>query len=116
MKINIAADYETLSRNAAEEVISMVGHKEKPLVCVPSGDSPAGLYKEMVKKVKRHEVDLRAWSFLGLDEWVGLNGADEGSCRFHLDSQFFRPLQISPDKILFVDGRSDDPLQQCQMV
>jgi glucosamine-6-phosphate isomerase len=61
-------------------------------------------------------VDVRAWNFLGLDEWVGLNGADEGSCRFHLDNQFFKPLQIAADKILFVDGRSEDPLRECEMV
>jgi glucosamine-6-phosphate isomerase len=116
MKINIAADYETLSKSAAEDLISMVGHKDNPLVCVASGDSPSGLYREMVKKVKGQEVDVRAWSFLGLDEWIGLNGADEGSCRFHLDLQFFKPLQISADKILFVDGRSEDLLQECVMV
>jgi glucosamine-6-phosphate deaminase len=116
MKINIAADYETLSKNAAVDLISLVVHKDGPLVCVASGDSPAGLYREVVKKVARHEVDVRAWNFLGLDEWVGLNGADEGSCRFHLDNQFFNPLQISPDKILFVDGRAGDLLQECERV
>jgi glucosamine-6-phosphate isomerase len=116
MIINIAADYERLSKNAAEDLISMVGRKNNPLICVASGDSPAGLYREVVKKVKGHEVNVQAWNFLGLDEWVGLNGADEGSCRFHLDNQFFKPLQMSPDKILFVDGRSDDPSQQCEMV
>jgi glucosamine-6-phosphate isomerase len=116
MKINVTADYEMLSKNAAEDLISMVGHKDNPLVCVASGDSPAGLYREVVKKVTKHEADVRAWDFLGLDEWVGLNGADEGSCRFHLDNQFFKPLQISPDKILFVDGRSENLLRECEMV
>ena len=116
MKINIAADYETLSKNAAADLISMVGYKNSPLVCVASGDSPGGLYREVIKKVTTHEVDVRAWNFLGLDEWVGLNGADKGSCRFHLDTQFFKPLQISPDKILFVDGRSEDLLQECELV
>ncbi len=116
MQINIAADYETLSKNAAADLISLVAHKDNPLVCIASGDSPAGLYRELVKKVNQHELDVRTWNFLGLDEWVGLNGIDEGSCRFHLDNQFFKPLQISPDKILFVDGRSDDLLHQCDMV
>jgi glucosamine-6-phosphate isomerase len=116
MKINIAADYETLSKTAAEDLISMVGHKDNPLLCVASGDSPAGLYRAIVKKVTAQEVSVRTWSFLGLDEWIGLNGADEGSCRFHLDRQFFKPLKISPDKILFVDGRAEDRLQECEMV
>jgi glucosamine-6-phosphate isomerase len=116
MKINIAADYDTLSRTAATDLISLVAHKNNPLVCVASGDSPAGLYRQLVKKATTHELYVRSWNFLGLDEWVGLNGTDEGSCRFHLDNQFFKPLQISPDKILFVDGRADDLIQQCQIV
>jgi 6-phosphogluconolactonase/glucosamine-6-phosphate isomerase/deaminase len=86
MKIHIAGDYETLSKNVAEDLISLVGNKANPLLCVASGDSPAGLYREVVKRVKKQEVDIRDWNFLGLDEWVGLNDADEGSCRFQLDN------------------------------
>jgi glucosamine-6-phosphate isomerase len=116
MEIDIATDYETLSKKAADDLISLIGARDNPLVCVASGDSPAGLYRELVKKVRQREVDVRAWNFLGLDEWVGLNGADEGSCRFHLDNQFFKLLEISPDKILFVDGRTENAIRQCEQV
>jgi glucosamine-6-phosphate isomerase len=116
MTLHIARDYENLSINAAENLMSLVSHKHNPLVCVASGDSPAGMYAEVVKKVMGQQIDVRAWNFLGLDEWVGLNGADEGSCRFHLDRQFFNPLQTSPDNILFVDGRSNDLLKECERV
>lgn len=116
MEIDIATDYETLSKKAAGDLISLIGTRDNPLVCVASGDSPAGLYRELVNKVRQREVDVRAWNFLGLDEWVGLNGADEGSCRFHLDNQFFKLLEISPDKILFVDGRTENAIQQCEQV
>lgn len=115
-KIHIAADYETMSNNVADDLISLIGNKADPLVCVASGDSPAGLYREVVRRVERHELDISGWNFLGLDEWVGLNGTDEGSCRFHLDNQFFKPLQVSPEKILFVDGRSANALHECERV
>ncbi|MBL0356389.1 MAG: hypothetical protein IPP72_05625 [Chitinophagaceae bacterium] len=40
-------------------------------------------------------MDITNWKILGLDEWVGLNGNDEGSCRFHLNNQLFHPLKIN---------------------
>ena len=115
MKIIIADDYTALSKIAAEELIAAIGNKREPLVCTASGDSPAGLYRELVEMVKNKKLDVRAWNFVGLDEWLGLNGGDEGSCRFHLDNQLFKPLQISPDKIGFVDGRAENALKECEL-
>ena len=86
------------------------------MVCVASGNSPEGLYKELVRKVKNNDADLSSWNFVGLDEWAGMNGNDEGSCRFHLNNQFFGPLQINEERICFFDGRAKDPDEECMRV
>jgi galactosamine-6-phosphate isomerase len=81
---------------------------------VASGDSPAGIYQQFVARVENNAMDISKWTYLGLDEWVGLNGNDEGSCRHHLNAQLFSPLKIADDRICFFDGAAVDLEQQCK--
>jgi glucosamine-6-phosphate isomerase len=116
MEIFIAYTYEGISKKAANDVIEIMRSFKNPLLCVASGDTPAGLYKEIVDKVNKNELDSSDWSFVGLDEWIGLNETDEGSCQFHLNNQLFHPLQIAKSKICFFDGRAKDLNKECEDV
>jgi glucosamine-6-phosphate isomerase len=113
MKLFIADTYDALSRQTADDLVLLLKEKVQPLLCVASGDSPAGLYRELVNRVQQEELDVSDWYFVGLDEWLGMNGKDEGSCRFHLDQQLFQPMQINENRICFFDGRSDDAEAEC---
>lgn len=107
MKIFIADTYRDMSEQAAGELISLVQSLKSPLICPASGDTPAGLFKELVEQTEKKNIRTTDWNFTGLDEWVGMNGNDEGSCRFHLNNQLFDPLRIEKEKICFFDGRAD---------
>lgn len=109
----ITDDYSKLSKQAADDLVSLVQEKSNPLICTASGDTPAELYKILVEKVKDKEIEISDWYFLGLDEWAGMNGEDDGSCRFHLDNQLFHPLQIPGDKIIFFNGKAKDLDKEC---
>lgn len=114
MKKFIADTYEALSIKAAEDLIQLMQATEQPLVCTASGDSPAGLYKILVDKAKKNELDLSKWNFVGLDEWAGMNGSDEGSCRYHLNNQLFKPANIPENKICFFNGKAVDQVHECE--
>src|SRR5689334_3760714 len=101
MQIIIADNYNELSTKAADEVIRLMQSCKHPLLCVASGDSPAGLYKNIVERVTKKQLDVNGWSFVGLDEWVGMNGADEGSCRYHLNKQLFNAINITNNNFSF---------------
>ena len=116
MKIQVFSTYDDLSLKAAEDLTQFLALTEKPLLCVASGDSPSGLYKKLAEKVKNNETDISNWHFVGLDEWMGMNGEDAGSCRFHLNKQFFDVLQIEEQRISFFDGRTSNPGEECRRV
>ncbi|MFN2440872.1 MAG: hypothetical protein ABR503_16830, partial [Chitinophagaceae bacterium] len=99
MEIFVADTYKQMSMKAAEDVIRLVQDSQNKLLCVASGDTPSGMYKEIISKVKTDGLDISDWKFVGLDEWAGMNGHDEGSCRYHLDRQFFYPLKINKERI-----------------
>ena len=51
MEIFITDTYESMSKQAAGAVIELVQSTINPLLCTASGDTPAGLYKELVNLV-----------------------------------------------------------------
>src|SRR6476661_8474028 len=107
MKIVINDSYKTMSEQAANDLVELMDRSESKLVCLASGDTPSGLFEELVHRQKKGSIDIRQWKFVGLDEWGGMNGADEGSCRYHINKQFFTPLQIAENNICFFDGRAN---------
>jgi glucosamine-6-phosphate isomerase len=115
MKIIISNNYEAMSEKAYEDIVAIMQAASKPLICVASGDSPSGIYKNIVKGVGSKKIDIDSWSFLGLDEWVGLNGDDEGSCRYHLNRELFNPLNIPTNRICFFDGAASDLEDECKI-
>lgn len=114
MQVIICNTYEDLSQQAAADIIGCMGSRSNPLLCPASGDSPAGVYRNLLARVAQKQLDVSGWSFLGLDEWVGLNGSDEGSCRYHLDRELFGPLQVPKEKLFFFDGRKADLESECR--
>jgi glucosamine-6-phosphate isomerase len=114
MTIFKAGSYGELSKQAAKDLLQFAVNNPAPLICTASGDSPAGLYRELVQGTVTGSLDISHWNFVGLDEWAGMNGNDEGSCRYHLDKQFFHPLLVKEEKICFFDGRAEDKTAECE--
>ena len=116
MEIFISDSYGSLSKKAAADINKLIQPLANPVVCTASGDSPAGLYKELVSITNNNELNISSWRFVGLDEWVGMNGSDEGSCRYFLDKQLFGPLQVKENSIGFFDGRAKDLQAECDRI
>lgn len=116
MQIFIEDSYEAMSASAAAAVKQLPISKTSPLICPASGNTPEGLYQQLIRMVKDKEMDITDWNFVGLDEWAGMNGIDEGSCRFSLDEQLFNPLNIPTDNICFFDGRKGELEPECNKV
>ncbi|WP_046368604.1 6-phosphogluconolactonase [Flavihumibacter petaseus] len=102
-----------MSITAADALLERLSPVASPTVAVASGDSPAGMYRNLVSTAQ-DSFDFSSWKFVGLDEWEGLNGSDEGSCRYHLDRQLFWPLQVKASSMIFFDGRAKDPEAECR--
>lgn len=116
MKIIIGDTYDSMSKQALDEVKKLMKFRKNPVICTASGDSPAGLYKELVKEVNSKQLTVSDWYFISLDEWAGMNGNDEGSCRYHLNNELFDPLKIPAERICFFDGRADDLDKECMRI
>ena len=57
MKVIIEDTYDAMSGGAAADLLLLLQTINKPLICVASGASTAGLYKGLVHLVKEAAVD-----------------------------------------------------------
>lgn len=113
MQINVFKNYEELCNEVANFIVNEIKELPSPLLCLAGGDTPLGVYKNFVELSKSGRASFNKAQFIGLDEWVGLNGADSGSCRFTLDESMYRPLAIEKSKIHFFDGKATGLSRQC---
>jgi glucosamine-6-phosphate isomerase len=108
MKVTVYPDYKTLSRATADLIGQYISAKKNAWVCLASGHSPRGVFECLIQDVKSKRLDLSGCTFVSLDEWIGVNARQKGSCRAMMDEDFFIPLQIPEDRIIFFDGMATD--------
>lgn len=114
MQLNIYKDYNTLSLNAAAEIIELVKNKPDAVLCLAAGDTPRLTYTLMVRKARDEKIDFTHCTFIGLDEWVGIPPENEGSCHFFLQTYIFKSLDISPAQIHLFNAMSENLVQECE--
>lgn len=112
-RIFISNDYASMSAQTGMKLVKLLESFGKPLICPAAGNSPAGLYQYLADLYKKKSLESSSWSIVGLDEWVGMNGADAGSCRHFLNKSLFHPLEIKETSISFFDGRANDLEKEC---
>jgi glucosamine-6-phosphate isomerase len=112
----ITKNYSELSQKTAEIITECIKKKPNAVICVASGDTPLGTYKVLVEMAKNNGLDFSECTFVGLDEWVGMNKNDEGSCGYYLYRDLFNPLEITEEKIYCFNGKSTDLQAECSKI
>ncbi|WP_374951962.1 glucosamine-6-phosphate deaminase [Mucilaginibacter sp.] len=116
MKISKYETYDEMSKAAAALVTKQLAEKPASVICFPSGDSPTGMLKHLVDAANNGRLDLSQCYFVGLDEWVGMDENDVGSCKYYLHTNFFSKVNIAPDHIILFDAKSDNLNGECERI
>ncbi len=116
MQVFTYRDYETLSAFAAGKIVSFVKQKPRAVLCVGSGDTPVGTYRNLVKQQREGSVDFSRCVFIGLDEWVGMDASDEGSCQYSLAHELFIPLNAPAENVHLFNAKAADLQAECRKI
>lgn len=114
MKISIYNDYDEMSKAAAQLVLEQLSAKPASILSFPSGDTPTGTLNYLVQYANEGKIDLGQCYFVGLDEWIGMDENDIGSCKYYLQTTFFSKLNIDPEKIVLFDAKAADLDAECK--
>lgn len=113
MTINTFSNYEALSEATANLIIEVLKQKPDALICIASGDTPLGVCKFLAKSDKKL---FEKCTFVGLDEWVGMDENDEGSCKYGIYQNLLIPLKFPSERIKYFDAKAQDLASECQKI
>jgi glucosamine-6-phosphate deaminase len=116
MKISIYPTTDDMSKAAADLVTAQLAEKPTSLIVFPSGESPSGMLKYLVEYAKAGKADFSQCTIIGLDEWVGMDERDYGSCKHYLHTNFFNHLDLDPERVVMFDAKAEDLEAECERI
>lgn len=116
MKLNyyIEDNYEDLSKKTASLIIEHVSQNPSGLFCFAGGDTPVRTLQLLAQASMNGEVDFSQASFIELDEWVGIDPENHGSCFSYLKRNFWEPTGIREEQIHIFNVLNKDLDGECK--
>ncbi|MBP3729702.1 MAG: glucosamine-6-phosphate deaminase [Lachnospiraceae bacterium] len=117
MRVIIQDNYEKMSLWAADYIAHKIrSHKaDRPFVLgLPTGSSPLGVYRELIRKNKAGELSFANVITFNMDEYLGLPREHDQSYWYFMHENFFDHLvDMKPENIHILDGMTQDPEGEC---
>ena len=112
-RITILPDDVAIARAVADRVTTALAANPRLVLGLPTGRTPVAFYDELATRVEQGLVDLSLATTFNLDEFVGIPAAHVGSFRTFMREHLFRRVNLSPDRIHFLDGTAADTAAEC---
>ncbi len=113
MKIKTYPQYDLLCEEVTDLIKHYLATKRNSFICLASGHTPIGVFQKLVTASRKGEVDLSGCTFISLDEWIGIQPNDPGSCLSMLKRDFFESLNINDSQIVFFNVLAPDLQAEC---
>jgi len=113
MRIIIEENYKAMSKKAALLVASQVTLKPDSVLGLATGDTPLGMYRELIRMYKRGEIDFSEVVTFNLDEYYKLSPESPQSYHYYMEENFFKHVNIHPLNTHIPDGMADDIEKEC---
>lgn len=114
MEIVNVRDYREMSRRAAALVAARIRGKPDLVLGLATGQTPRGMYAELVRLHAERGLDFSRVTTFNLDEYLGLAPNHPWSCRRFMDEHFFGRVNLDPARINFPDGLAANPHEECR--
>lgn len=113
MRIIEAANYEDLSRKAADLIAAQVILKPDCVLGLATGSTPEGTYKELVTRYEQGVLDFSQISSVNLDEYRGLSQDNDQSYRYFMNRHLFDHVNIDKARTHVPNGKEPDSDKAC---
>ena len=98
IKIMIHADHTALAKHVAARIADVVRAKPDAVLGLPTGSTPRGIYKELVK-LHQAGLDLSRVRTFNLDEYFPMSPDEHQSYHRFMHTHLFRHVNIKPENI-----------------
>lgn len=113
MRLIILADPEALRRETADRIEALAHAKPSAVLGLPTGNTPLGTYRELVRRVREQDLALSQLTIFALDEYLDVGRGDPRCLADWLDREFIQPGRIDPARVHMLNGPALEPTQMC---
>ncbi|MGN0158481.1 MAG: glucosamine-6-phosphate deaminase [Brotaphodocola sp.] len=114
MRIYKAKDYKDMSRKAANIISAQVISKPNCVLGLATGSTPIGTYDQLVDWYNKGDIDFSEVTTVNLDEYKGLDKANDQSYYYFMHKHLFDRVNIDPAKTNLPDGMAEDTEAECR--
>ncbi len=114
MRILYAADYNEMSRKAANLIAAQVILKPDCVLGLATGSSPLGTYKCLIEGYEKGDLDFSRCSAANLDEYCGLTKDNDQSYAYFMYENLFKHINIDMANTNIPDGTNADAEAECK--
>ncbi len=117
MRLIIEPDYDMASKWTANYIAKSInGHNnDSPFVLgLPTGSSPLGTYKELIKLNKEGKVSFKNVVTFNMDEYIGIPKEHPQSYYTFMWDNFFSHIDIPAENTNILNGNAEDLEAECK--
>lgn len=97
-------DYEEMCKRVAEVIADEIRKKQDIVLGLATGDTPLGLYKNLIRMHKEEGLDFSKVRTFNLDEYIGLPPTHKESYHYFMHENLFKHINIDPRNVYIPDG------------
>jgi len=113
MRLVVVRDYEELSREAARLVARRLLEKPDLVIALPTGDTPIGMYRELVRLYREGLVDFSQTTTFNLDEYLGIPPDHPQSFKSYMHQHFWDQVNLRKENVHIPSSLPKNPDQEC---
>lgn len=114
MKLIKVADYNEMSQIAADYIIVKLQGNPQLRLGMATGNTPKGLYKELVSDHQMNGTSYKHVQTFNLDEYIGLSPNDRQSYRYYMDTRLFDHIDIDKKNTHLPKGDAEDAFAEAE--
>lgn len=114
MKLIIKKNYNSLSKSVANIVRTEIEKKPDIILGLPTGGTPVGMYKELIRMYKEEGLDFSQVTTFNLDEYIGIDEEHPNSYHYFMKDRFFNHINIDSRKTFIPDGKTKELDSYCK--
>lgn len=119
MRVIIEKNYDKMSQWAANYIVGKInafkpGAKKPFVMGLPTGSTPIGTYKELIKLFKKGAVSFKNVVTFNMDEYVQIPENHPESYHSFMWNNFFSHIDIKKENVNILNGNAKDLDAECQ--
>jgi len=109
IRLEIENDYAAMSQKGAQIFAKAIKEHPQGAFGFATGDTPIGLYQELIRMHKEEGLDFSGVTTFNLDEYYPISRESEHSYYYFMYQNLFGQINVNPPNIFIPDGSAKDP-------